>query len=348
VLTDVDALLTAEFTALADEWASHVDLGVDVLAMDLPGWIAELGIGRGKRLRVQLAWWGYVAAGGQPSCGAYDDVVRVAAALEVLHLFALVHDDVMDESDRRRGIPAAHVQATQWHRAANARGDAELFGRNLAILLGDLAHTVADRLVKDLPADMRDAWYALTVELIAGQRADLTGAAAGRRDLAHAEFVARTKSGRYSVVRPLELGALAAGATPSVTEALMRAGEHLGEAFALRDDLLGIWGDPERTGKPIGDDLVDAKATVVVSRAAERLEGSGAALLTRLGTPDFTREDATSLAGAMHDAGIDADVEALISDHVSRALAILDDADLTPLGFTGLIDLAHSIAWRDS
>src|SRR5665647_1670256 len=124
------------------------------------------------------------------------------------------------------------------------------------------------------------------VELVAGQRADLTGAAAGRRDLAYAEHVARLKSGRYSIERPLELGALAAGAMPEVVDTLMRCGEHIGRAFALRDDYLGVWGDPDLTGKPAGDDLLEAKATVLLTLARERLTGHAAYLLARLGTSD--------------------------------------------------------------
>lgn len=346
---DVDALLTAEVDALAAEWASYAGgLGLDVLAADLPRWMGDLLVGRGKRLRVAMTYWGYIAAGGVHGATGYRHAVRAAAALETLHLFALVHDDLMDESDSRRGRPAAHVQAADWHRGAHAYGDRDLFGRNLAILLGDLAHTVADRLVDDLPRPMRAAWYQLSVELIAGQRADLTGAAAGRRDRAHAEHVARVKSGQYSIARPLQLGAAAAGAAPEVVATLLAYGDHLGRAFALRDDHLGIWGDPAVTGKPAGDDLFEAKATVLLSLARDRLSGDDAALLARVGTPAFGHDDVPVLADAMRRAGVDAEIERLIAAEVASALAVLEGHPLAPDGVTGLREAVRIVAWRNS
>ncbi|MGB4918404.1 MAG: polyprenyl synthetase family protein, partial [Propionicimonas sp.] len=192
-----------------------------------------------------MAYWGFIAAGGQLASPGYSHLVTAAAALETLHYFALVHDDVMDESLSRRGRPAAHIQAEARHQDAEALGDAAVFGRNLAILLGDLAHLQADRLASRLPAELRTIWYDLCTELIVGQRADLTGAAGGRRDLKHARAVARLKSGCYTVVRPLELGAAAAGASTEIRASLIAAGHHIGQAFALRDDYLGVWGDPQ-------------------------------------------------------------------------------------------------------
>lgn len=346
---DVDALLTAEVEALASEWQRYTgDLTLDVLAEDLPCWLGDLVIGRGKRLRVAMAYWGYVAAGGVHGSTAYRRLVRAAAALEILHLFALVHDDVMDESQSRRGRPSAHVQATRWHRTAGAFGDADLFGRNVAILLGDLAHTIADRLVDGLPRPMREVWFALSVELIAGQRADLTGSAAGRRDRSHAEHVAQAKSGRYTVSRPLQLGAIAAGASAAVVATLMECGDHLGRAFALRDDYLGIWGDPSVTGKPAGDDLYEAKATVLLCLAGERLQGPDAELLARLGTPAFDRGDVLRLAEAMQSAGVDTAIEQLIADAVDAALTALDSGPLTAEGVAGLKVAAQAAAWRNA
>ena len=176
----VDALVAAELADLTELWRTWVP-DVEVLAADLPEWLAALAALGGKRFRPRLAHWAFVAAGGRVG-SAYDDMVRAAAALELLHLFALVHDDVMDESASRRGAPSAHVQAAAWHREAGADGDPEKFGRNLAILLGDLAHARATRLAASLPEPLRGTWHELCLELIAGQRADLTGAAAGRRE----------------------------------------------------------------------------------------------------------------------------------------------------------------------
>lgn len=349
VIRDVDALLTAEVDSLTAEWAGYAGgQGLDVLASDLPRWLGDLLVGQGKRLRVAMAFWGYVAAGGVQGAGGYRHLVRAAAALETLHLFALIHDDVMDESDSRRGRPAAHIQASEWHRETRAVGDRDLFGRNVAILLGDLAHTIADRLVDGLPRAMREVWYSLSVELIAGQRADLTGSAAGRRDQAHAEHVARVKSGRYTIVRPLQLGATAAGASPDVVATLQEFGDHLGRAFALRDDYLGVWGDPDVTGKPAGDDLFEAKATVLLTLARERLRGGDAALLDRVGTPAFRRRDVHALSEAMRASGVDTEVERLIADAVDSALAALESHPLAAPGLAGLRDAAHTVAWRNA
>lgn len=346
---DVDERLKAELAQLGREWQESTDgLGVDVLPEDLPAWLDELLIGQGKRLRVVMAYWGYIAAGGEHGAAGYRHLVRLASALETLHLFALVHDDVMDDAAFRRGRPSAHVQAAAWHAAREAYGDSDAFGRNLAILLGDLAHTIADRLVDGLPGPLRALWYALCVELIAGQRADLTGAAAGRRDRAHAEHLATIKSGRYSVVRPLQLGATAAGATPDVVASLASCGDHIGRAFALRDDYLGVWGDPAQTGKPAGDDLVEAKATVLLTIARQRLEGTAAALLARVGTPAFRREDVPALATAMREAGVDDELERLIAGSFNAAMDCLSTQPLVPEGVDGIREAARASAWRDA
>lgn len=345
----VDALLTDEVNRLAAEWRATVGpMGLDVLPDDLPAWLGSLLIGGGKRLRIQMAHWGFVAAGRRVDDSGYADLVRAAAALELLHLFALVHDDVMDESASRRGHASAHVQAAGWHGHSHALGDRDVFGRNLAILLGDLAHTMADRLADDLPPAMRQAWYALCIELIVGQRGDLTGAAARRRDFAHADRVARLKSGRYSIQRPLELGAMAAGAAPDVIDGLLDSGEHIGRAFALRDDLLGIWGDPNLTGKPAGDDLFEAKATVLMSLARDRLTGHAAELLATVGTPGFRRSDVAPLAEAMQDAGVEAEAERLIAKEYAAAVALLKSGPFDPRGAEGIALAAHSIAWRNA
>ena len=348
-IADVDALLSAEANTLAVEWQSYAgDLKLDILDSDLPRWLGGLLVGRGKRLRVVLAYWGFIAAGGTHGSTGYRHLIRAAAALETLHLFALIHDDVMDESDSRRGRASAHVASAGWHREWGGYGDADVFGRNMAILLGDLAHTVADRLVDGLPQPLREVWYALSVELIAGQRADLTGAAAGRRGRAHAEHIARAKTGRYTVARPLQLGATAAGASPAVVNALMTCGDHLGRAFALRDEYLGVWGDPAVTGKPAGDDLMEAKATVLLSLAEDRLTGDEAALIERLGTPDLGPTDVDRLAAAIRSAGVADELEAMISEAVAEGLDCLKAPPLVPAGVAGLRDAASALAWRDA
>lgn len=350
-VADVDALLAVELAALAQEWEQHLDgLATDVLPRDLPGWLGDLLVGRGKRIRVRLAHGAFRASGGRPGTPGYHRLIRLAAALETLHLFALIHDDVMDESDSRRGRPSAHCEASAWHDAAGAAGDGEVFGRNLAILLGDLAHMLADRLVGDLPIELRRIWFALNIELMAGQRADLTGAAARRRDRRHAQHVARLKSGGYTVTRPLELGAAAAGAAPEATAALLACGEHLGYAFALRDDYLGVWGDPNVTGKPAGDDLFEAKPTVLLSLAAERLTGDAATVLAGVGTPALRRTDVPGLAAAIREAGVAEELDRLIAEEFDAAMACLTAPGVTldPCGVASLRTTARAAVWRDA
>ena len=351
-LRAVDDLLVSELTSMRQVWDAMAPAGEpDVLGEDpgdLPDWLKQLAIGGGKRLRPQMCHWGFVASGGQLGTGHHDDVVRAAAALETLHVFALLHDDVMDQSAERRGRPAAHVVAGQRHRTTAAHGDPDRFGENIALLLGDLAHSEADRLVHTLPSQMRDYWFELNLELIVGQRADLTGAAGRRTDLAHAEAVAALKSGSYSIERPLQLGALAAGASPAQREALARFGWHLGRAFAWRDDVLGVWGDHALTGKPSGDDLREGKATLIWVLGAERLTGPAAAAMGRVGTPEARAEDVPLLQAGLEETGVRREVEDRIAAEIEAAEAVLDGSPLTPEGIEGLCLTARNVAWRTS
>lgn len=351
----VDQRLDDSVADLAEIW--HTDLAehrqVDVLVdRDLPELLKSLAAS-GKRIRPIMCFWGWVAAGGrhqgtgQNGVGSLDDVVQVSVALELLHVFALIHDDVMDESDSRRGEPSVHTLAAQLHLHARARGNAQRFGESIAVLVGDLAHAEADHLVTSLPEPMRRLWRLLVIELVHGQSRDLTGTAAGRRDLAHARQVARMKSGSYTVQRPLQLGAAAAAADPVLSETIGRFGREVGEAFALRDDLLGVWGDPRRTGKPAGDDLLSGKPTVILSLAHDRLTGAAREVLGRVGTPELSPADVTHLQDTLNAAGVVDAVESRISTHVHNAINTLDHPGIDPQGVAGLTQMAHRIAWRD-
>ncbi len=347
----VDGLLSEVMADLGHLWATKLDGGAsaDVLGSDdLPQLLDRLVSSGGKRIRPVMAYLGWLSASGRARGLGHVEVVRVSAALELLHLFALVHDDVMDESASRRGQPTVHTLAAQHHLTAAGRGSPARFGDSIAILLGDLAHAEADHLAADLPQPMRQIWRLLVVELVYGQRRDLTGSAAGRRDLDNARAIARLKSGGYTVERPLELGAAAAGAPEVVTASLAVYGREVGAAFALRDDLLGIWGDPARTGKPAGDDLVSGKPTVIVSLAQQRLAPSDRTLLASAGTAGLRPEDVTRLQQLMIEVGVVHEVEAMISSHVRAALDALDDRALDPEGVRELTQMAHQIAWRDA
>lgn len=351
-LDAVEHLLEQELTWIRQVWGTLAPTGEpDVLGGDpgdLPGWLHTLLVGGGKRLRPQMCHWGFVATGGRLGTRCHEDVVRAAAALETLHLFALLHDDVMDQSGERRGAAAAHVVAADRHEANGGHGDPARFGENIAILLGDLAHSEADRLVHTLPSVMRDYWYELNLELIVGQRADLTGAAARRTDLEHAEAVAALKSGSYTIERPLQLGALAASAGPEQREALGRYGRHLGRAFAWRDDVLGVWGDHALTGKPSGDDLREGKTTLIWVLGAQRLTGQAAAAMERVGTPQARPEDVPLLQQALEQAGVRQELEERITAEVELAEAVLAGSPLTDDGVHGLREVARATAWRSA
>ena len=357
-LLEVDGVLDEAIASLVHTWrvelAAPLTAGspaappADILLdHDLPQMMQALNGTGGKRIRPSMAYWGWVAAGGRDDDQTRAAVVRAGAALELLHIFALIHDDVMDESDSRRGQPSVHTLAAQLHLHAGARGDARHFGESIAVLVGDLAHAEADHLVTELPRPMRQIWRLLVVELVHGQSRDLTGSAAGRRDLDHARRVARMKSGRYTVQRPLELGAAAVGAPVEVCSALLDYGEEVGEAFALRDDLLGVWGDPRSTGKPAGDDLISGKPTVILALAAERLQGGARRVLRRVGTPALSPADVTLLQSELAEQGVVEAVEARITEHVQAAAAALARVELDPAGVCGLTGMAHLVAWRD-
>ncbi len=361
-LRRVDDRLGEVVTDLAQTWRNDLrgegdasadgSTPMDILAdHDLPELLRTLTVTGGKRIRPSMCFWGWVAAGGRARGGAggpgADQVVQVGAALELLHIFALIHDDVMDESASRRGQPSVHTLAAQLHLHSAARGDARRFGESIAVLVGDLAHAEADHMVTELPLAMRRLWRVLVIELVQGQSRDITGTAAGRRDLAHARQVARMKSGAYTVQRPLQLGAAAAEADEPVIAAITRYGREVGEAFALRDDLLGVWGDPQRTGKPAGDDLLSGKPTVILALAGERLEGSDRDLLAQVGTPELSPADVTHLQEALSASGVVEAVESRIGRHVQAAVGALNQPGLSPDGVAGLTAMAYKIAWRD-
>lgn len=227
----------------------------------------------GKRIRPALLLLGFQAAGGR----ALTAVEGPALALELLHTCALMHDDVIDQAPSRRGRASVHHAFADTHRAQAWRGDPEAYGRAVAILLGDLAFVQADELFltaavpeRTLLAGFR-RFTQLREEVMAGQALDLHAATAGLTDRQLALQVATLKSGRYSVARPLELGAVLAGAGPELVGGLHAFGDPLGQAFQLADDLLGVFGDPRSTGKSTSSDLAEGKRTLLIAEAMARL-----------------------------------------------------------------------------
>lgn len=322
--TDLQATLDVFLTEQA---ATLAPLGADVDRLVAEARAVVTG---GKRFRAAFCHWGYRAVEPDPVDG--DALLRACAALELLHASALAHDDLMDASDTRRGRPATHRGFAAEHRAAGWRGDPEQYGAAGAILLGDLLLGWADELVRRCGLSWERVGPALDVfdrcrsEVIAGQFLDVSVQARGRADVEVAMTVLRYKSAKYSIERPLHVGAALAGGGPEVLDALTAFGLPLGEAFQLRDDLLGVFGDPAATGKPAGDDLVEGKRTVLVALALDAAPAADAALLDRsLGT-DLSPADVERLREVIDASGAHAQVEAVIAELTGIALAALDAA----------------------
>jgi geranylgeranyl diphosphate synthase type I len=286
----------------------------------------------GKRLRPAFAYWAWRGAGGVDS----EQIVRAAASLELLQACALIHDDVMDRSDTRRGQPAAHRGFAALHRGHGWLGSPEDFGVGSAILLGDLCLAWADELLFDsgLPADAllhaKPVFDVMRSELMAGQYLDLLEQALGGGSVERAMRVVRYKSAKYTVERPLHLGAALAGASQELLEAYSAYGLPLGEAFQLRDDVLGVFGDPEETGKPAGDDLREGKRTVLVTTALARANPADAARLrSDLGDPHLDQDRVVELRRIIQDTGALEHVESLLAELTARSMAALQSSPVS-------------------
>ena len=310
---------------------------------------ARTSVAGGKMFRASFCWWGHRAVAPPVDEAA---VVRACASLELLHASALVHDDYMDASDSRRGRPATHRTFEREHGAAGWRGDPQQYGAAGAILLGDLLLAWSDELLRrcglPLPvvAPALEVFDLCRTEVIAGQFLDVSAQARGHADVDTAMTVLRYKSAKYSIERPLHLGAALAGASAATLAELTSFGLPLGEAFQLRDDLLGVFGDPDVTGKPAGDDLVEGKRTVLVALALDAAPPADAGELdAALGTR-LTPADVERLRGIIDDSGARAQVEAVIEQLGDHALAALDRAGIDDDARDVLRGLAGAVMHR--
>ena len=324
---------------LAREQAAWKERGGTPWA-DLPGALAAYLDG-GKALRPRFCYWGHALAGEDTS----PLLLQACAALELLHTFALIHDDLMDASDTRRGRPALHREIAGQHRRAARAGDPDRYGYAMALLAGDLAFAVASRLAAALPAPAVTVWHRMVGELVLGQFLDLAGAARQDRSAEAARATTLLKSGQYTVTSPLRLGAALAG-VPELPAELVRYGDLTGEAFQLRDDLLGVFGDPRRTGKPVGADLSSGKPTQLLAFAADMLPPYGQALLALAGTSALTHSDVAELTSELTRCGARDRVERKIRHNVHLACALVDRAALPPPVGAALRNLALAAADR--
>ncbi|GAB3464060.1 polyprenyl synthetase family protein [Actinophytocola sediminis] len=320
--------------------------------------LSDFALRGGKRLRPTFAWWGWRAAGGDADGPTARTVLRTVSALELIQTCALVHDDIMDASELRRGQPTVHVRFTEAHRAGGWLGEPERFGAAAAILLGDLALAWADDMFESAPltpamrAAARDPWQSMRAEMFAGQYLDVLAQAEGDESEERALGVARLKTAAYTVERPLHLGVALAGADQPTVDAVRTFGTDIGVAFQLRDDVLGIYGDTELTGKPAGDDLREGKRTLLVALSlgyAERDGRHADAELLRgaLGDPDLAPATIERVRELMVEVGAVAELERRIERLTGSAMAALATAGLAEPGVTRLADLAVAATRRD-
>ncbi|RKS74085.1 geranylgeranyl diphosphate synthase type I [Motilibacter peucedani] len=283
----------------------------------------------GKRLRPAFAYWGWRGAGGS-DC---DEVVAAASSLELLHACALIHDDLMDGSDTRRGNPSVHRRFAAMHRGERWHGAPESFGLSAAVLLGDMCLVWADAMLWGSGLDpaalvrAQPVYDAMRIELMAGQYLDVLEQAVGSSSVERSLRVARYKSAKYTIERPLHLGATLAGAGPATVQAYTDYGVGLGEAFQLRDDVLGVFGDPSETGKPAGDDLREGKRTVLVAEALTQATPAQSAAVSRLlGDPRLDAAGVSTLREVIVDTGALDATERRITASLDAALGALDAA----------------------
>jgi len=304
----------------------------------------------GKRIRPFLAHWGYLAAGG-------DDPFRatpVAAAAEMLHAFALAHDDLMDESGLRRGLPTVHKMGESMHRRNSWRGRPEQFGLSLAVLVGDLAIALSDSLMDsaDVPEAhrmrLRRVWNAMREEVMLGQFLDVL---ASNRVIPASEDdiwrILSLKSGKYSIERPLHLGACAAGAPDALLETLTRFAIPVGRAFQIQDDILGMFATEQSVGKPVDSDIREGKSTLLISHAYQ--QGSAAdreTLLKGWGRAEASEADVNAVRDVVLATGARDYAESRAADLAGEACAVLETSSIGSPAREVLAGLAHFVLNR--
>jgi geranylgeranyl diphosphate synthase type I len=291
--------------------------------------LTDFVLAPGKRIRPLLCVLGWHAAGGGDG---EETLWRTAAGLEVFHAFALIHDDIIDGSPTRRGRPSAHRAFAARHRA---RPDADTFGIHAAILLGDLALVCSDALMHTVALSTRQRDTVLPLldamrgEVLLGQHMDLMATGRPTDNVDEAMTIARLKTAKYTIERPLHLGAALAGADRDLLALCSAYALPLGEAFQMRDDLLGVFGDPALTGKPVLEDLRAGKATVLMALAAQRATPAQRRTLdTLVGRADLDDDAAARIRHILEHTGARDTVETMITERYEQAMAALDSGRL--------------------
>jgi geranylgeranyl diphosphate synthase type I len=303
----------------------------------------------GKRLRPLFAYLGFLGTGNKPTI----EILRACASLELVHVCALMHDDVMDASDTRRGAPSIHRAFEAMHKGAKLIGSSEQFGISSAILLGDLALVWSAKMLHQSGIDGATLIRALPmydemrVELMAGQYLDVYEQALASESVERSLKVARYKSGKYTIERPLHFGAALGSGSQNLFKAYSNYGLPLGEAFQLRDDILGIFGDPQETGKPAGDDLREGKRTVLLAKVMELADaGQKAEISSTLGNQNLEIAQVDKVREIFIATGALSQVEELISTLTSSAQSALEHGEINPMAKSALTQLLTIVTQR--
>ncbi len=350
VATKIDARLATVLHEQYEYWNAF-----DPRLGEAVGELSRMVTSGGKRLRAAFCFWAWQGNGGPrdgspPPVEVPDDglVINVGAAFEFLQVFALIHDDIMDASDTRRGTKTVHINQAERLSSLGWRGEPRRYGEGVAILVGDLGHTYADQLTNGISDQGRRLWDELRIELNLGQYLDMRSAASGDLDLETARQVVTFKSALYTVVRPLQVGAsLQGGADAGLLEQLDHFGRPLGRAFQLRDDALGVLGDESQLGKPVGDDLREGKPTELVAYANANANAQQAELLATVGSADLSAAEVARLVEVLQDTGAVQQNEAEITRLVAEATKVLADIPFTEEAKTALQNLATYVAARN-
>ncbi len=319
-------------------------------ADELTGVLSEFLLRDGKRLRPALVYYSYRACGGDSE----PVVMPVAMAVELLHTYLLVHDDIMDHAETRRGEPAVHVLFSDLHRDRGWQGDSTHFGTSVGILLGDLAESYAVELYSSsemseaVRPDVRKCFSTMCQEVIVGQYLEMTAGYRGNLTEEELLRILQMKSGRYSVERPVQLGALLAGASGDTLDALTRYGARLGEAFQLQDDLLGMFGDVDTVGKPVGEDLAEGKYTILIHSALEKLAPADRTTVeSALGNAEVREDEVREVQKLIESVGARQRVVEMIETRMKAADEALSEAEVEGPGADFLQGLMDYLSGRE-
>jgi geranylgeranyl diphosphate synthase type I len=306
----------------------------------------------GKRMRPQFAFWGFVGAGGDPGD---PRIVRAGAALELFQAAALIHDDLIDRSNTRRGQPSVHRRFEALHVQQGWHRDPARFGEAASILAGDLCLSLSEQLfagvVPAVPA-ARAIFDRMRTQVMAGQFLDVLEESAGPSygpgdAVLRARTILRYKSAKYSTENPLLLGGALAGAGPELLEGYARFALPIGEAFQLRDDVLGVFGDPAVTGKPAGDDLREGKRTELIAHALELAAAPDQEFIQqRLGSDDLGSAEIARMSAILRESGALAATEESIGELSRAAFATLEGLPVAPAVRAALLGLGEALIHR--